>query len=471
MAKPPAQVYQLKVTLNDTRPSIWRRLVVSGDITLRQLHDSLQIAMGWTDSHLHQFEIGGQRYGATEYDDGGELGLLPEQRYRLNQVAPELGARVVYEYDFGDGWDHTVVVEKIGPPEPGTRYPVCVAGQRACPPEDVGGVWGYEAFLKAIRNRRHPEHDELLEWAGGHFDPEAFDLDQVNARLRHMGRGRSAEVTNAWVMMADVLEAGESRLDSVWARTLSAAEQAMAADLPLRRDVVTLLTYLREERVTGTQASGNLPLKAVRAICAQFVKPPMLDSTVGGKVYPVRNEMEVWPLYFRHMLAAGAGLVTGGPARRWRLTTPGEQFLAASAAAQVWRLFTTWWTRVNWLMAFPWAYADGQLPSRFAGLTLRFLLALPVGEPVAFAPVADQLIQKAPLVWRIEDQDSARSILHSLVEKVVVGPLRDFGVLTAEYGPNPVLGSNYQTLTAIRLTPFGPSLLAAMRSATPPARA
>jgi len=471
MAKPPAQVYQLKITLNDTRPPIWRRLVVLGDTTLRQLHDCLQIALGWTDSHLHQFEIGGQGYGATEYDDGGELGLLPEQRYRLSQVAPDPGARFVYEYDFGDSWDHTVVVEKIGPLKEGVSYPLCMAGQRACPPEDVGGVWGYAGFLQAIRSRRHPEHAEYLRWVGGHFDPEVFDLDQVNAHLRRMGRGRSAEVTNAWVMIAEALGAGDSRFDSAWARTLAAAEQATAESLPLRRDVVTLLTYLREERVTGTQATGNLPLKAVRALCAQFVVPPKLADTIGDKVYPVRNETEVWPLYFRHMLAAGAGLVVGGPTRRWRLTAPGEQFLAAPAAAQVWRLFTTWWTRVNWLIAFPWAYGDGELPARFTGLARQHLLALPVGERVSFEPFADQLIQKAPLVWRIEDQDSARNILRSLVEKVVVGPLQDFGVLTTEYGPDPVLGPGYQTLTALRLTPFGRSLLAAMRAATPPARA
>lgn len=466
MAKPPAQVYQIKVTLNDTRPPIWRRVLVPGDTTLRKLHDILQIVMGWTDSHLHQFVIAGAYYGATEYDDEGDLELLPEQRYRMSEVAPEPGARLVYEYDFGDSWDHTVVVEKIVPPEPGAYYPWCVAGKRACPPEDVGGVWGYEEFLKAIRDRRHPEHDEYLVWVGGQFDPEAFDLDQVNAQLRHMGRGRSVEVTNTWARLADALDEGEFNLDSAWARTLSAADRATAENLPLRRDVLVLLTYLRDQPVTGTQATGNLPLKAVRTICARFVEPPELEDKIGDKVYPVRNETQVWPLYFRHVLAAVAGLVAGGPARRWRLTERGEQFLAAPAAAQVWLLFTTWWTRVNWLNAFPWAYGGGQLPYGFTGLTLKHLLALAVGERIPFEPFADHVIQAAPLVWPIENQHTAHTILQGLVGSVVVGPLRDFGVLAAEYGPNPVLGPGSQKLAAFQLTPFGQGLLTAIKQVT-----
>jgi pRiA4b ORF-3-like protein len=462
MAKQPSHLYQLKVTLNGTRPPVWRRILVPGDTTLRQLHDILQIVMGWTDSHLHQFISNGAYYGATEYDEGGELEMLPEQRYRLSQIAPEPGARFVYAYDFGDGWDHAVVVEKIVSPEPGARYPRCVAGKRACPPEDVGGVWGYEAFLKAIRNRRHPEHHEYLEWVGGQFDPEAFDLEQVNAQLRGMGRGRSAEVGNTWAMIESALDKEELNLDSAWARTLSASDQATAEYLPLRRDMLALLAYLCDEPITGTQATGNLPLKAVRAICAQFVEPPKLEDTIGDKVYPVRNETEVWPLYFRHVLAAVAGLVTGGPARRWRLTERGEQFLAAPAASQVWLVFTTWWTRVNWVMAFPWAYGDGQLPYGFTALVLQRLLALPASDRVLFEPFADQLIQAAPLVWPIENQDTARDILRGLVRTVVIGPLCDFGVLAAERVPNPVLGPGYQKLAAFRLTPFGKGILAAI---------
>ncbi len=466
MAKTSAPIYQLKITLNSTRPPVWRRVLVPGDTTLRQLHDLLQIVMGWTDSHLHQFVIGGATYGATEYDDEGDLELLPEQRYRLSQVVPKPGARFVYEYDFGDGWNHTVLVEKIVPPEPGAHYPLCVAGKRACPPEDVGGVWGYETFLEAIRNPRHPEHEEYLEWVGGDFDPDAFDVEAGNAQLRRMGRGRSADVGNTWATIADALDEGELTLDSAWVRTLSKADRATAEILPLRRDVLALLTYLRDQRVTGTQATGNLPLKAVRAICAQFVKPPQLEDKIGDQVYVVRNETEVWPLYFRHVLAAVAGLVSGGPARRWQQTERGEQFLAAPAATQVWLLFTTWWTRVNWLIAFPWSYGGGELPYGFTCLALKHLLALPVGKPTPFEPFADQVIQDASLVWQIENHETAHTILHSLVERVIVGPLCDFGILVVEYGPDQVLGPGYRKLAAVQLTPFGKGLLTAIEPVT-----
>jgi hypothetical protein len=113
--------------------------------------------------------------------------MLNERRFKLYQIAPAGGARFRYEYDFGDGWLHQVTVEKVLPADPEMRLPLCLKGKRACPPEDVGGVWGYENFLEAIRDPDHPEHDEYLEWVGGEFDPESFDIDDVNAALRGLG--------------------------------------------------------------------------------------------------------------------------------------------------------------------------------------------------------------------------------------------------------------------------------------------
>ena len=177
-------VYQLKVTLKGSRPPIWRRLLVRADTRLAKLHDILQVAMGWTDDHLHQFEVGGRRIGVPRRDGWAEV--EDERRVRLGEVAPGERARFTYEYDFGDSWEHQIVVEKVRPTEPGAAYPVCLAGRRAGPPEDVGGVWRYEVFQEAIRDPAHPEHDELREWVGGAFDPEAFDLEEVNAALRRL---------------------------------------------------------------------------------------------------------------------------------------------------------------------------------------------------------------------------------------------------------------------------------------------
>jgi hypothetical protein len=181
----PASIHQLKVTLTGVKPPIWRRIQVASSINLRRLHDVIQATMGWTQSHLYQFETDGVLLGEPdpEYD-------LPVRRAKstpLRRVAPKVGATFTYEYDFGDGWEHRIVVEKVLPPEPGVFYPRCLSGRRACPPEDVGGVWGYQEFLEAIRDPEHEEHDSMLEWVGGSFDPEAFDLQTVNQELAILG--------------------------------------------------------------------------------------------------------------------------------------------------------------------------------------------------------------------------------------------------------------------------------------------
>jgi len=173
-------IYQLKVTLDDNKPPIWRRILVSENITLRDLHEIIQRVMGWRNYHLHLFRISGQIYGDPEDDETGMLGTKNEARYRINQFWLREKSKFSYEYDFGDGWEHTILVEKITSTDPSAYYPVCIAGKRACPPDDVGGIWGYADFLEATADSAHGEHDEMLEWAGGEFDPEKFDLDQVN---------------------------------------------------------------------------------------------------------------------------------------------------------------------------------------------------------------------------------------------------------------------------------------------------
>ncbi|MBN2490667.1 MAG: plasmid pRiA4b ORF-3 family protein [Planctomycetes bacterium] len=178
----PTMIYQLKVTLRRSRPPIWRRIHVPSNLTLARLHDVLQGAMGWMGGHLHQFVVGERFYGTPDPDFG--MDIESAQRVRLADVLSEPGEKIVYEYDFGDDWVHDVRLERVLRAAPGTRYPVVVAGKRACPPEDCGGIYGYTDFLAAIRDPEHPEHEELLEWCGGGFDPEAFDLELANARLR-----------------------------------------------------------------------------------------------------------------------------------------------------------------------------------------------------------------------------------------------------------------------------------------------
>lgn len=177
----PKTVYQLKVVLLDSEPPIWRRLLVSGNATLETLHYVLQDAMGWTNSHLALFDIKGKQYSLPEFELED---TLDARRTKLHQVAATARTKFRYEYDMGDGWLHEITVEKIAPAETGQQYPFCTEGQRACPPEDCGGVGGYEELLEAVRDPEHPEHEERKEWLAEDFDPEAFDPAEVNKLLK-----------------------------------------------------------------------------------------------------------------------------------------------------------------------------------------------------------------------------------------------------------------------------------------------
>ena len=170
---------QIKINLRDIRPPVWRRVVVPADITLGQLHRVIQNAMGWWDYHLHAFDIGDKHYGVPDPEDW--IPTIDESRVQLRRAA-EVGQSFRYTYDFGDDWEHDIVIEK--PLTDPIDVPRCIAGRMACPPEDVGSTPGYANFLEAISNPAHPEHAEYLEWIGRPFDPAAFDIDEINEALR-----------------------------------------------------------------------------------------------------------------------------------------------------------------------------------------------------------------------------------------------------------------------------------------------
>lgn len=170
-----ADVYQVKIALKGLRPPIWRR-VETKDCSLSKLHDIIQLAMGWDSYHLWAFLINRQQYGEDPESKKA-------RKVRLSQVVNSGIKKFTYIYDFGDCWEHTIQVEKVVPAEPTRKYPRCVKASRACPPEDCGGVWGYLNLLEAVRDPKHPEHKELVEWVGGDFDPEVVDLEEINAEL------------------------------------------------------------------------------------------------------------------------------------------------------------------------------------------------------------------------------------------------------------------------------------------------
>lgn len=176
-------VYQIKITLKDIKPVIWRKILVKANINLFTLHVILQEVMGWTGGHLHQFFIDGEYYGQPDQDDF-EDEIINEKEFKLKDVVNKEKQKFKYEYDFGDDWRHELIVEKILPSEKGKYYPICLDGARACPPEDCGGAGGYDNFLMAIKHPNHVEHETMLEWIGGSFDPDKFDIEAVNEELK-----------------------------------------------------------------------------------------------------------------------------------------------------------------------------------------------------------------------------------------------------------------------------------------------
>ena len=184
-AKKSVSVYQLKVALAGLRPPIWRRVLVPANINLAHFHVVLQIVMGWQNGHLHQFIHKKILYGMPESLDSG---FGPEQknetRFKLNQLLKKEKDHLVYEYDFGDDWQHKITLEKILPYENNMKLPQCIKGKRACPPEDCGGIWGYADLLESVNDPSHPDHEDLLDWLGDDFDPEFFDLADINGLLK-----------------------------------------------------------------------------------------------------------------------------------------------------------------------------------------------------------------------------------------------------------------------------------------------
>jgi hypothetical protein len=184
-------IHRLKIRLLDVRPPVWRRVEIASDAKLPDVSRALLAAMGWDDSHLHGFRARGESYGTP--DSGFPGGPRDEGRVTLAQLAPRPKDYFIFDYDFGDGWEHRVVVEAIADADLKASYPRCLAGKRACPPEDCGGPSGYAELLRQLGDPSDEEHEAMLEWAGP-IDPEAFSLAQANRKLARLAprRGRGS---------------------------------------------------------------------------------------------------------------------------------------------------------------------------------------------------------------------------------------------------------------------------------------
>lgn len=183
--------YQIKITLQYSNPEIWRRIIIPSDLPLRELHQIIQTVMGWTNSHLHQFIKDGQ-YFLPKYPDDEFWDDTIQHNYiwtKVHDLLKEEKDTIIYNYDFGDSWDHIVLLEKIEDVQGGTPDSVCIGGERNCPPEDCGGIPGYEHLLDILDNSDDEEYEFYSEWVGEDFDPEYFDPDEVNDLLQEENYG------------------------------------------------------------------------------------------------------------------------------------------------------------------------------------------------------------------------------------------------------------------------------------------
>ena len=182
------EIYQLKITLRGSKPSIWRRVLEERTATFLDLHLIIQSAMGWDNSHLYEFNVFGTRIADLDPDFDDDFGMkkLDASSITIGDTFEEPGKKFTYEYDFGDGWIHQIAVEKILPRDSKLKYPICIAGKMNCPPEDCGGIWGFYNLIEIMKDKKHPEYQHYLEWLGGKYDPEYFDKEEINLELESL---------------------------------------------------------------------------------------------------------------------------------------------------------------------------------------------------------------------------------------------------------------------------------------------
>jgi len=179
-------IYQVQISLKGFKPKIWRRLLIPSDLLLSDFHKIIQTSMGWTNSHLHQFIKNDAFYTRKMADDDFwyELNNVDYRNMKASDLLAMEKEKIIYEYDFGDSWEHEVLLEKVLPNDKNAQLPICLNGSMNCPPEDCGGIWGYASMLEILKQPDHEEYDSYLEWLGEDFDPEYFDKNEINEFLK-----------------------------------------------------------------------------------------------------------------------------------------------------------------------------------------------------------------------------------------------------------------------------------------------
>jgi hypothetical protein len=185
------KIYQIQIALKEFKPKIWRRILIPSNLLLSDFHKIIQTTMGWTNSHLHQFIKNGTFYTRKMVDDDlwDEMDNFDYKKMKILDLLKKEKEKITYEYDFGDSWEHDIILEKILPVDTKLKYPICLTGKRNCPPEDCGGVWGYAEMLKILKQPDHEEYERYIDWLDEEFDPEYFDIEIVNIMLKDSNYG------------------------------------------------------------------------------------------------------------------------------------------------------------------------------------------------------------------------------------------------------------------------------------------
>lgn len=239
--------------------------------------------------------------------------------------------------------------------------------------------------------------------------------------------------------------------------------QHQAEQLAIRRDMVTLLKYIQATKVVGTKSTGNMPLKAIREVTNSFVEPPLLDHVIGDKIYKLKSEYDVWPLYFLHILGEVGNLLKAKPGKQWRLTTSGKRFLTNPPLVQVAYMLSTWWHSTNWAVAFPVEGIGESIPHSFNLQTLYHLQKSDaMGHPISFEHFSDGLIDLTGIVWGTGQSPSSRMLLHGAFRRIIISILKDFNCVTCEYRDEPLGNSTIKQLESFELTSLGRILIQLM---------
>jgi hypothetical protein len=422
-----------KISLKYIEPLIWRRIRMSSTASLLDLHYVIQHSFGWTNSHLFIFKIGSMEFVFPPHWEEDAIIFQSAELAILDELIPKVistGKKFSYVYDMGDNWQHEILIEGIMETNKPLRGAVCLAGARACPPEDVGSLPGYFQLLEDLQHPKSERFGHAQSWLGYIYDPEAFDLGEVNLFLQDYFKSTQLSDDSLW---CKDLPLHHPSIDFVsgWLYQLSPEDRDYAQNLAFRKDVIHLLTYVRDHKVKGTKATGNFPLKDIRAIVEGFVNPVVLDQRIGDMVYKLRTEDEVFELLFMHKFLNTGGLILGGENMVWGLTCLGEKFLESKPEEQAWFLTKVWFYQFNWEFCYP--FYDIELDTdifRFQRPLLKLLESYPTGKPVKIDRLVMDLDRTMP-GWisfnRISN--SVQQTKRHFILAIVIKPFEKFGLI------------------------------------------